>query len=168
MEEAENLSTSDQLESDQKLDLAGKYLTFSLDKEEYGLRILRVREIIGMLEVTPVPQTAPFVKGVINLRGKVIPVIDLRLRFGLEYREPDERTCIIVVEIEGEGQMLLISIVVDQVNEVINVQPEDIDPAPSFGTDLDTAYILGIAKVEGSVKILLDIDQVVGDTQLVM
>ncbi|MFH1060829.1 MAG: chemotaxis protein CheW [Pseudomonadota bacterium] len=151
-------------------DLGGKYLTFILGEEEFGLEILKVREIIGMLEVTKVPQTANFVRGVINLRGKVIPVIDLRRKFGLEPRADDERTCTIVVEVPSAvgGQRVLMGIVVDQVREVVGVRREDVEPTPSFGTELDTAYILGMAKLEGGVKILLDINRVVGDSQMVM
>lgn len=151
-------------------DLGGKYLTFILGEEEFGLEILKVREIIGMLEVTKVPQTAAFVRGVINLRGKVIPVIDLRSKFGLASRPDDERTCTIVVEVPGvvSAQRVLMGIVVDQVREVVGVRGEDVEPTPSFGTELDTAYILGMAKLEGGVKILLDIDRVVGDSQMVM
>ena len=146
-----------------------KYLTFSLAGQEFGLAITKVRDILGVLDITPVPQTAPFLLGVINLRGKVAPVIDLRTRFGHQYREPDHRTCIVVVDVAGDdGQSVLISMMVDQVNEVLNVPDEDIDPAPTFGVDLDTAYILGMAKVEGAVKILLDIDRVVNDSQLVV
>ncbi len=151
------------------LALAGKYLTFQLGGEEYGLEILKVREIIGMLDVTYVPQTEPFVRGVINLRGKVIPVIDLRRKFGLEHREDDDRTCTIVVEVNSaSGQRLLMGIVVDQVREVVNVRGEDIEPTPSFGSHMDTEYILGMAKVDSGVKILLAIDRVVGDSQLVL
>ncbi|MFZ5586574.1 MAG: chemotaxis protein CheW [Thermodesulfobacteriota bacterium] len=150
-------------------ELGGKYLTFILGEEEFGLEILKVREIIGMLEITKVPQTAAFVRGVINLRGKVIPVIDLRRKFGLAPREDDERTCTIVVEVASpaSGQRLLMGIVVDQVREVVAVRGEDVEPTPSFGMELDTAYILGMAKLEGGVKILLDIDRVVGDSQMV-
>jgi purine-binding chemotaxis protein CheW len=150
------------------LALAGKYLTFALEGEEYGLEILKVREIMGVMDVTHVPQTMPFVLGVINLRGKVIPVLDLRLKFGLDYRQPDERTCTIVVEVEGPmGNRLLMGIVVDQVREVVNVRGEDIDLTPSFGVELDTNYILGLAKVDDKVKILLDIDRIFGEGQLV-
>ena len=148
--------------------LAGKYLTFALEDEEYGLEILKVREIMGVMDVTHVPQTMPFVLGVINLRGKVIPVLDLRLKFGLVYRQPDERTCTIVVEVaNAAGGRLLMGIVVDQVREVVNVRGEDIEPTPSFGSHMDTEYILGMAKVDSGVKILLAIDRVVGDSQLV-
>ena len=138
----------------------GKYLTFSLDKEEYGISILKIKEIIGMMTITPVPQTPRFVKGVINLRGKVIPVIDLRLRFGMEEIEYTERTCIIVVEIAGQSGTVLIGIVVDAVSEVLSIKGEEIEETPTFGTTLNTDYILGMAKMEGGVKILLDIDRV--------
>jgi purine-binding chemotaxis protein CheW len=141
-------------------DREGKYLTFSLADEEYGIGILKIREIIGMMSITSVPQTPPFVKGVINLRGKVIPVVDLRLRFGMQEIEYTERTCIIVVEIEGQAVTVQIGIVVDAVSEVLNIKGEDIEDTPTFGTKLDTEYILGMAKMEGGVKILLDIDQV--------
>jgi purine-binding chemotaxis protein CheW len=141
-------------------DREGKYLTFMLADEEYGIGILTVREIIGMMPITSVPQTPPFVKGVINLRGKVIPVVDLRLKFGINATDYTERTCIIVVEIPSEIGTLQIGIVVDAVSEVLNIKGEDVEATPSFGSTLNTSYILGMAKIEGSVKILLDIDQV--------
>jgi purine-binding chemotaxis protein CheW len=138
----------------------GKYLTFSLAEEEYGIGILKIKEIIGMLPVTSVPKTPDFVKGVINLRGKVIPVVDLRGRFGIEEIAYTERTCIIVVEIDGQTGTILMGIVVDSVSEVLNIKRDDIESAPSFGARLNTEYILGMAKMEGGVKILLDIDKV--------
>jgi purine-binding chemotaxis protein CheW len=144
----------------------GKYLTFSLAGEEYGIGILKVREIIGMMTVTPVPQTPEFVKGVINLRGKVIPVIDLRLRFGLEATTYTERTCIIVVEIDGDSGSVPMGIVVDAVSEVLNIRGADIENTPTFGVKLNTDFILGMAKTGGGVKILLDIDKVLGAYQL--
>ncbi len=137
-----------------------KYLTFSLDDEEYGIGILKIKEIIGMMPITTVPQTPDFVKGVINLRGKVIPVIDLRLRFEMDCIGYTERTCIIVVEIMGQNGTIQLGIVVDAVSEVINVLADDIEDTPAFGTKLDTEYILGMAKMGGGVKILLDIDKV--------
>jgi len=143
----------------------GKYLTFSLAGEEYGIGIIKVREIIGMMPVTPVPQTPDFVKGVINLRGKVIPVIDLRLRFGLDASAYTERTCIIVVEIHGETGAVPMGIVVDAVSEVLNIRGTDIENTPTFGVKLNTDFILGMAKTGGSVKILLDIDKVLGSFQ---
>ena len=138
----------------------GKYLTFTLAGEEYGIGILKIREIIGMMPITSVPQAPAFVKGVINLRGKVIPVIDLRLRFGMPAMDYTERTCIIVVEIDLQDTALNIGIVVDSVSEVLNIAGSNIENAPMFGTQLNTNYILGMAKIEGGVKILLDIDKV--------
>ena len=138
----------------------GKYLTFSLAEEEYGIGILKIKEIIGMMPVTTVPRTPEYVKGVINLRGKVIPIIDLRLRFGMESIDYTERTCIIVVEIDGQTGTVQVGVVVDAVSEVLNVDTKDIEDTPQFGRSLDTEYILGMAKMEGGVKILLDVDQV--------
>ena len=143
----------------------GKYLTFSLAGEEYGIGILKVKEIIGMMNITPVPQTPAFVKGVINLRGKVIPVVDLRLRFALEAAAYTERTCIIVVEIRGHSGAVPMGIVVDAVSEVLNIRAVDIENTPCFGVKLDTDFILGMAKTDGGVKILLDIDRVLGTFQ---
>lgn len=149
-------------------DMEGKYLTFTLADEEYGIGILKIKEIIGMMPITTVPQTPEFVKGVINLRGKVIPVMDLRLRFGMEPIDYNERTCIIVVEIEGAAGTIQIGLVVDTVSEVLNINGEDIEKAPTFGAKLNTDYILGMAKMEGGVKILLDIDQVVSEEDIGM
>lgn len=123
------------------VDREGKYLTFSLAGEEYGIGILKVKEIIGMMPITTVPRTPPFVKGVINLRGKVIPVVDLRLKFGMEEMAYAERTCIIVVEIRGEGGSVLIGIVVDSVSEVLNIKGGDIEETPALGTKLNTDYL---------------------------
>ncbi len=147
-------------------DREGKYLTFSLADEEYGIGILKIKEIIGMMPVTSVPQTPEFVKGVINLRGKVIPVVDLRLRFKIEAMAYTDRTCIIVVELGGGNVDIVIGIVVDSVSEVLNIKNENIEDTPTFGKTLDTDYILGMAKMEGTVKILLDIDEVLGADDL--
>ncbi len=147
-------------------DREGKYLTFTLASEEYGIGILKIREIIGMMPITSVPQTPDFVKGVINLRGKVIPVMDLRLRFGMEAIDYSDRTCIIVVEIEGGGGTVQIGIVVDSVSEVLNIKGEEIEDTPTFGTKLNTDYILGMSKMEGGVKILLDIDKVLSAEEI--
>lgn len=152
--------TDDQKQKVASTGRGGKYLTFTLAGEEYGIGILKIKEIIGMMSITAVPQTPDFVKGVINLRGKVIPVIDLRLRFGMEPMEYTDRTCTIVVEIEGASGKILIGSVVDSVSEVLNIKNEDIEDSPSFGTRLNTESILGMAKVEGGVKILLNIDHV--------
>ena len=147
-------------------DRDGKYLTFTLAGEEYAIGILKIKEIIGMMPITSVPRTPDFVKGVINLRGKVIPVIDLRLRFGMGARDYTDRTCIIVVEIVGKAGLVQIGIVVDSVSEVLTVKKEDIEETPAFGTKVETDYILGMAKMEGSVKILLDIDQVLDSREM--
>jgi purine-binding chemotaxis protein CheW len=149
-----------------RADKEGKYLTFTLAEEEFGIGILKIKEIIGMLPITSVPQTPDYVKGVINLRGKVIPVLDLRLRFGLPTVVYTERTCIIVVEIAGNSGTILIGIVVDAVSEVLNIKGDDIEKTPTFGTKLNTDYILGMAKMEGGVKILLDIDRVLSNAEL--
>lgn len=143
-----------------KEELAGKYLTFKLAHEDYGIAILKVKEIIGMMPITPVPKTPSFVKGVINLRGKVIPVTCLRLKFGMNEVDYTERTCIIVVEIEGPSGAIPIGIVVDSVSEVANIRGEAIQESPSFGAKVSTEYILGMANMEGHVKILLDIDRI--------
>ncbi len=149
-------------------DREGKYLTFSLAGEEYGIGILTVKEIIGMMPITSVPQTPEFVQGVINLRGRVIPVMDLRLRFGMTHMDYTERTCIIVVEIGGNSHAVLMGVVVDSVSEVLNIKGEKIEGTPSFGTRLSTDYILGMAKIDKDVKILLDINQVLTSEEKVL
>jgi purine-binding chemotaxis protein CheW len=143
----------------------GKYLTFALAQEEFGLEILKVREIIGYIDVTAVPQTPSYVKGVINLRGQVIPVIDLRARFAMETTQITGETCIIVVEIEQNGRKFSTGITVDRVQEVLDIAQANIEDAPQFG-GTDTEFILGMAKIGDSVKILLDIDAIVASTEL--
>lgn len=135
--------------------LGGKYLTFSLASEDYGVEILKVREIIGLMDITAVPQMPYYFKGVINLRGKVIPVVDLRLKFGMEPTEYNEETCIIVVDV---GQ--LTGVIVDTVQEVLDITDEEIDPPPPLGGGVDTSFVLGMGKVKDDVKILLNIDSV--------
>lgn len=144
------------------MSMAGKYLTFALGDEEYGVPVLKVREIIKILDITAVPQVPPHVKGVINLRGKVIPVVDLRLKFSLEAQDYTERTCIIVLEIALTSGNVMMGIVVDSVSEVLNVTDGETEPTPEFGERLTTDYIRGMAKVKGRVKILLDLDRVLG------
>jgi purine-binding chemotaxis protein CheW len=148
-------------------DREGKYLTFSLAGEEYGIGILKIREIIGMLPITAVPETPHYVKGVINLRGKVIPVVDLRRRFGMPAIDYTERTCIIVVEMESPGGVVPMGTVVDAVSEVLNIRAGDIEDAPTFGANLNTGYILGMAKIGKGVKLLLDIDRVLSDDEMI-
>jgi purine-binding chemotaxis protein CheW len=141
--------------------LAGKYLTVVLDNEAYGIAVIKVREIIRLQKITPVPQMPGFVKGVINLRGRVIPVIDLRVKFGLK-AEFAERTCIVVVQVAlAAEQTVQMGLIVDSVEEVVNLTPGEIEPTPEFGTRIDTSYLLGMAKVKGQVKTLLDLDRVV-------
>ena len=139
--------------------LAGKYLTFNLGKELYGVEILKVQEIIGVLPVTKVPKSPPFIKGVINLRGKVIPVIDLRLKLGMEEHVHNEKTCIIVVNMPVEGQTIAVGVVVDSVREVYDFNASQIEFAPKFGVDVDSAAILGIGKINEVVVMLLDISK---------
>lgn len=138
----------------------GKYLTFYVAGEEYGLEILKVREIIGLMDITTVPKTPDFVRGVINLRGKVIPVVELRSKFNIESTEDTNQTCIIVVDVTFDDSTLQIGILVDSVSEVLDIPGDDIEDTPSFGTDLKTDFIRGMAKAKGSVKILLNIESV--------
>jgi purine-binding chemotaxis protein CheW len=144
----------------------GKYLTFQLANEEFGIRVLKVREIMGLQDITAVPQTPPHIKGVINLRGKVIPVIDLRLKFGLPPAEYTQRTCIVVTQLQGESGPILMGTVVDGVSEVLNLTAAEIEDTPDFGEDVSGKYLLGMAKVKGKVKILLDIDRVLSMQEL--
>lgn len=137
-----------------------KLLTFSLGGEGYGVSILKVKEIIGMLDITPVPRTPEFIKGVINLRGKIIPVMDLRVKFGMEEQTYNERTCIIVVEIKINGNDRLLGVVVDMVSEVVNITSDQIEPPPEYGTNVEHNFILGIGKIKDRVVIILDIDEV--------
>ncbi|MDD5759152.1 MAG: chemotaxis protein CheW [Desulfobulbaceae bacterium] len=144
--------------------LGGKYLTFSLGTEEYGIVITKIREIIGIMEITAVPHTPDFIKGVINLRGRVIPIIELRMRFGMEVRPYDERTCIIVVDVPGPTGTVQVGMLVDSVSEVVNIGAQDIEPPPDFGVSTDAENIIGMGKIKGKLKILLDVDQVIGRT----
>lgn len=145
---------------------AGKYLTFQLASEEFGIRVLKVREIMGLQEITVVPQTPAHIKGVINLRGKVVPVIDLRIKFGLAASEYTQRTCIIVTQVQGDSGFVLMGIIVDGVSEVLNLSASEIEDTPDFGEDIGSRYLLGMAKTKGKVKILLDIDKVLSLQEL--
>lgn len=142
--------------------LAGKYLTFTLGHESYGIPVLQVREIIRHTTITAVPQMPDHVKGVLNLRGKVIPIVDLRVKFQLEHAEVAERTCIVVVQVAlCNGSRTTMGLIVDRVESVANVASNDIEPTPDFGAQISTSYILGMAKLENRVAALLDIDQIV-------
>lgn len=142
----------------------GKYLTFVLSNEVYGIEILKVREIIGLMDITTVPQTPDYVKGVINLRGKVIPVIDLRLKFSMQEEEHTQETCVIVVEVNNTS----IGIIVDSVSEVSDISDGEIEEAPSFGQGIDTNFIMGLGKVKEKIIILLDIETVLSSDELEM
>lgn len=143
--------------------LTGKYLTFNLQSESYGIDVLKVREIIRLTTITSVPQMPSHIRGVINLRGKIIPVMDLRIRFEFANAANNEQTCIIVVQVKlPDGKVTQMGLVVDGVEEVINIADGDIEETPSFGGQICTDYIIGIAKVKGLVKTLLDIDGIVG------
>ena len=159
-----NCSSEAMAETDTR---TGKYLTFLLGREEFAIQVLKVREIMGIQDITAVPHTPPHVKGVINLRGKVIPVVDLRLKFCLQEAEYTQRTCIIVVQVHSGSVSLLTGIIVDEVSEVINLNNGDIEDTPSFGDNgvATGGYLLGMAKVKGKVKILLDINRVFGNEQ---
>lgn len=146
--------------------VAGKYLTFALAEEEYALEILKVREIVGYQQITRVPKTPEEIKGVINLRGQVIPIVDLRCRFGMAGKQVDDQTCIIVVENVLDGRIVPTGVIVDKVLEVLHISSEQIDPPPQFGgggEGLD--FIRGMGKVGDAVKILLDIDKVLSGTE---
>ncbi len=140
--------------------LAGKYLTFSLGEEIYGLEILKVHEIIGLMTITRVPRTPAYIRGVINLRGKVIPVVELRKKFELDCVEDTERTCIIVVQIVHNAQPITMGILVDEVSEVVDISGGQLAAAPNLGASIDTAYIRAMGKVANHVVILLDADRV--------
>ena len=148
-----------------------KFLTFRLGQEEYGVEILRVREIIGLIDITPLPRTPDYVKGVINLRGKIIPVIELRTKFGLPPVEYTEATCVIVVDVEDVdgGEQLQMGVIVDTVSEVLDIRQDLIEPAPRFGSAASAESIMGMGKVETGettkVVILLDIDRVLAGTE---
>jgi len=143
--------------------LSGKYLTFTLADESYGIDVLQVREIIRLTDITAVPQMPAYVRGVINLRGKIIPVMDLRVRFGLGTDQHTDLTCIVVVQVKlPDGKQTQMGLIVDSVEEVMNVAGDDIEETPDFGAKVATDYILGMAKIKGKVKTLLHIDGVIG------
>jgi len=145
-------------------DIEGKFLTFVLGEEIYGIEILKASEIIGLMDITTVPQTPDYMKGVINLRGKVIPVIDLRKKFSMQEGVHTQETCVIVVEVNGSS----IGLIVDSVSEVSDITGEEIENAPSFGQGIDTSFIMGLGKVKDKIIILLDIDAVLSTEELEM
>jgi purine-binding chemotaxis protein CheW len=149
-----------------KIGRSDKYLTFNLGGEQYGLEILKVREIIGIMDITRVPRTPEFIRGIINLRGKVIPVIDLRKKFNMMTIEDTEQTCIIVVDMLFENNLLLMGIIVDSVSEVLDIDTDEVEDTPIFGSSVSTDFIQGIAKTKGGVKILLNIEKVLTTNEI--
>lgn len=146
--------------------LAGKFMTFKLAREEYGVAILKVRELIGLMDITKVPGTPNSTRGVINLRGKVIPVVDLRQKFGMEPTATTDQTVIIVVQLNTEKGDLTMGILVDEVLEVLDIEGKNIEPPPNFGAGaLDSEFILGVGKAERRVIFLLDIDRVLSASE---
>ncbi len=145
----------------------GKFLSFLLGAEEYGLEILKVQEINGMMGVTRVPRTPEYVRGVINLRGRVIPIISLRQKFKMPAVEDTEKTCIIVVQVKYQDSELTMGIIVDEVSEVLNIRAEQIEAAPAFGGGMEESdFITGMGKLEDKVVILLDIDSVLNGDEI--
>lgn len=142
----------------------GKYLTFEIDGDAYGLEIQHVDDIIGIQEITEVPRQPEYVQGVINLRGKIVPTMDVRLRFGKDYREYDDRTCIVVLDMKG----IPVGIVVDRVLEVTQIADENISEPPGFETESDEKFIAGIGKYEDEPVILLDCLRLLAHTELDM
>ncbi|HOQ06117.1 MAG TPA: chemotaxis protein CheW [Anaerohalosphaeraceae bacterium] len=147
--------------SEKNLAIEGKYLTFAIGNEEFGIEILQIREIIGYVPVTPVPKSPVYLKGVLNLRGQVIPVIDLRLKFGMPEKEITDHTCIVIIETQTAEGATMTGLIVDRVSEVLEIEADQIEPAPSLGSTIDTSFLRGIAKTNDSVKLLLEIDSVV-------
>ncbi len=151
-----------------KTDTKDKYLSFMLCDEEYCIEILKVKEILGMMDITKVPQTPNYLKGVINLRGLIVPITDLRVRFEFPQSEYSERTCIIVVETYCNNEMMLLGITVDAINEVIGIPKEKVSKVPYINAKIKTDYIVGITEIDNSVKILLDIDKVLTEDEFVL
>ncbi len=147
-------------------ELAGKYITFELDNEMYGIRLTNIREIIGMTKITAIPRAPEFVLGVINIRGKVLPVIDLRIRFGLPVKEITDRTPIIVCDVDENDSSIRVGVIVDSVSEVLQVHNEDVEEAPSFGLNIDTKFISGMSKADDKVQTLINIGYVITSSQL--
>jgi len=143
-----------------------QYLTFKLSDEIFALDVAKVREILEISNITKVPQTPDFMRGVINLRGSVVPVIDMRLKFGMSETEQTVNTCIIVVEVNMDGDATILGALADSVQEVVEMEPESIEAAPHIGTKLNTDFIRGMGKVDGHFVMILDIDKVFSADEL--
>ena len=159
--------SSNQPPSSTTSDLSGRYLTFCLGNESYGIGVLAVQEIIRITAITPVPQLPAHLRGVINLRGRIVPVVDLRRRFGLPAETDGERACIVVVRIHTASRGVVpMGLVVDAVEEVLTIAAGEIEPPPEFGCAVDISFLRGLARVRGAVKALLDIERVLTGEQL--
>lgn len=154
------MQLSSNTDTESAASLAGKYLTFRLGAEEYGIEILRVREIIGLMDITPVPRSPEHIRGVINLRGRIIPVLDLRTKFSMAPFQATEESCIIVLDVTVDTVMGQMGVLVDGVCEVLDIAAEEIDAPPPMGNDVDSSFLLGMAKSKGAVKILLKAEQI--------
>ena len=164
---ATRLPVSNQDDMEHAASIAGgKFLTFALAGEDYGIEILKVQEIIGIMNITPIPRTPDYVKGVMNLRGKIIPIVDLRSKFEMEAKEQTEETCIIVVQVARQDREVTMGVVVDRVSEVVDISTSQIENAPSFGSSVNTDYILGMGKIADRVVILLDVDKVLSSGEI--
>jgi purine-binding chemotaxis protein CheW len=153
------------VDRDSKRASAGKYLTFELGAEVYAIEVLQVNEIIRMVEITRVPRTPSFVRGVINLRGRIVPVVDLRLRFGLESKQDSDRTCIVVVHRSGGKGNNVMGLVVDHVRDVLEISEDQIDPPPTFGASSNSAFVLGLGKLSSAVAIMIDVEKILTDKE---
>jgi len=162
MTDNSGIDTSENFMEEEEDTQKDRYLTFRIANEEYGIEIMHVLEIIGLYKITPIPEAPEFVKGVINLRGKVIPVLDVRLRFGMESKVYDERTCTIVVKMKG----ITVGLIVDTINEVIQIPGKDVDEPTSFSQSAKSMFIMGMGKIGESVKILLDVDKLLHAEEL--
>lgn len=160
MNNATTLQGTHALKTDSR---TGKYLTFFLSGEEYGVEILKVQEIIGRMPITPVPLTSKYIRGVINLRGKIHPIMDIKIKFGMEETELTDESCIIVISTAS----MMMGVLVDKVSEVVNIRSEDIEDTPSFGADVNMDYLLGVGKTGGRVRLLLDIEKVITASDII-
>lgn len=160
MNNATTLLGTHSLQTDSR---TGKYLTFFLSGEEYGVEILKVQEIIGRMPITPVPLTSKYIRGVINLRGKIHPIMDIKIKFGMEETQLTDETCIIVISTSS----MMMGVLVDKVSEVVNIGSEDIEDTPSFGVDVNMDYLLGVGKTGGRVRLLLDIEKVITASDII-
>lgn len=161
MQKVESVDTATNIETQIGVRLAGKYLTFMLGTEEYGVHIRKVQEIIRMQSITAVPKTPEYIRGVINLRGMIVPVIDLRTKFSMPQEKDTDKTCIVVVQVQNRTVMTTTGIVIDDVKEVLNITADCIEAVPSFGTDVAATFLKGVARVDGKIKMLLDIEIIV-------